>query len=53
MPPEDDEDVDVDPDDDGNQYNISNDGSLVISEGNDSIHEKKKMTSIPILKNQD
>jgi len=45
--------VDVDPDEDenNNQYNISNDGSLIISESNESILEMKKMTALPIIKN--
>ncbi|CDW80262.1 serine [Stylonychia lemnae] len=51
--PEDDVDVDPEDEENGNQYNISNDGSLIISESNESILEMKKMTAIPILKNQD
>lgn len=52
LPPLDEADADID--DEGNQqYNLSNDGSLIISESNESILEMKKMTSIPILKNQE
>ena len=44
-------DVDPDEDENNNQYNISNDGSLIISESNESILEMKKMTALPIIKN--
>lgn len=49
-----DEEVDIDPEDDenGNQYNISNDGSLTISESNEGALDMNKITAIPILNSQ-
>ena len=50
------DEVDVDPDEeDMNAHNLdlSHDGSMVISESNESMMELKKKTTIPILKNND
>ena len=50
------DEADVDPDEeDMNAHNLdlSHDGSMVISESNESMMELKKKTTIPILKNND
>ncbi len=42
-----------DPPEDNNEMGSDDEGSLNISESNDSMHELKKVTAIPILKNND
>ena len=47
-------DEEVEVEDEEHQLDLSNDdASLIISESNDSIMEMKKMSAIPLLKNQD
>jgi hypothetical protein len=40
-------------DEDEANYNISHEASVNISDDNESVHEMKKITTIPILKNND
>eukprot|EP00349_Pseudokeronopsis_sp_Brazil_P012310 CAMPEP_0202977762 /NCGR_PEP_ID=MMETSP1396-20130829/84442_1 /ASSEMBLY_ACC=CAM_ASM_000872 /TAXON_ID= /ORGANISM="Pseudokeronopsis sp., Strain Brazil" /LENGTH=71 /DNA_ID=CAMNT_0049716571 /DNA_START=1499 /DNA_END=1715 /DNA_ORIENTATION=- len=40
-------------DDEEGQYNLSHEGSLNISETNDSMMEMKKVSAIPMLKSND